>query len=191
MWLLIPFLTIVHVLVCLLLVGAVLMQLPRSEGLGAAFGGGMTENLFGAQTTHVLAKLTVWLGIAFFVLTLLLAMTYSHSQPSASALEQELLQGGTRQEPSAAAADIPAASPSPAAAATTEASPLTGPVPDAPAVPAEMAPTPAESAPAPALGPPVEEPSESPVPLPTAPAITIPAEGVDGGAEAPAPPPAG
>ena len=29
----------------------ILMQRPKSEGLGAAFGGAVTENLFGAQTT--------------------------------------------------------------------------------------------------------------------------------------------
>jgi preprotein translocase subunit SecG len=91
MSILIGFLLVVHVLVCLLMVGSVLMQLPRSEGLGAAFGGGVTENVFGAQTTNVLAKLTVWLGIAFFVVTLALAMAYTHNQPTGTALEKELL----------------------------------------------------------------------------------------------------
>ena len=66
-----------HVLVCVLMVGVVLMQRPKNEGLGAAFGGGMTENIFGAQTTHVLQKFTVWLGIVFFALTLLLAILYA------------------------------------------------------------------------------------------------------------------
>jgi preprotein translocase subunit SecG len=91
MSLLIGSLLVVHVFVCLLMVGSVLMQLPRSEGLGAAFGGGVTENVFGAQTTNVLAKLTVWLGIAFFVITLALAMAYTRSQPTGAALEKELL----------------------------------------------------------------------------------------------------
>ena len=39
MWLIVPILLALHVIVCLLLVLVVLMQLPRSEGLGAAFGG--------------------------------------------------------------------------------------------------------------------------------------------------------
>ena len=38
MWLLLPILLVLHVVVCLLLVLVVLMQLPRSEWLGAAFG---------------------------------------------------------------------------------------------------------------------------------------------------------
>ena len=78
MWLIVPILLVLHVIVCLLLVLVVLMQLPRSEGLGAAFGGAVTENIFGAQTTHVLAKFTVWLGVAFFAITLALAIAYSH-----------------------------------------------------------------------------------------------------------------
>ena len=66
-------LLVVHVLVCLLIVVAVLMQRPKNEGLGAAFGGGMTDSLFGAQTTNVLATITRWLGALFFVLTLTLS----------------------------------------------------------------------------------------------------------------------
>ena len=119
MWLVIPLLLGLHVLVCLLLVGSVLMQMPRSEGLGAAFGGGVTENLFGAQTTHVLAKVTVWLGMGFFALTLLLAMAFSHNQPNASKLEKELL--ASPQVPAAAAAASATPQASPALSLDTEA----------------------------------------------------------------------
>ncbi len=88
---LIGVLLVIHVLICAILVCAVLMQLPRSEGLGAAFGGGAAENVFGAQTTHVLAKLTVWLGVGFFVVTLLLAIAFAHNQPSTSKFEEKVL----------------------------------------------------------------------------------------------------
>ena len=74
---LIYFLLAVEVLVSLLIVLLVLMQRPKSEGLGAAFGGGMTENLFGAQTTNVLQKATRWLGGIFFAAALMLSMLYS------------------------------------------------------------------------------------------------------------------
>jgi len=67
----------IHVLVCFLLVFVVLLQRPRSEGLGSAFGGGVTDNMFGAQTSNVLAKFTVWLAGAFFALTLILSILYS------------------------------------------------------------------------------------------------------------------
>lgn len=80
-----------HVLVCLLMVVVVLMQRPKNEGLGAAFGGGMTENIFGAQTTHVLQKFTVWLGIVFFALTLLLAILYAKRGTGETGIQKQLM----------------------------------------------------------------------------------------------------
>jgi preprotein translocase subunit SecG len=91
MSILINVLIAIHVLVCFLMVGVVLMQRPKNEGLGAAFGGGMTENIFGAQTTHVLQKFTVWLGIFFFVITLVLAMLYARRTAGETAIQRELL----------------------------------------------------------------------------------------------------
>lgn len=67
----------IHVVVSLLIIFVVLMQRPKNEGLGAAFGGGMTDNLFGAQTTNVLQNFTRWLGGIFFALTLLLSVLYA------------------------------------------------------------------------------------------------------------------
>jgi preprotein translocase subunit SecG len=87
---LLPLLLTLHVGVCVLLVIVVLMQRPRSEGLGAAFGGGMTENIFGAQTSHVLAKFTTYLGAIFFVLTLLLAIVYAKASIGSSSIQKEM-----------------------------------------------------------------------------------------------------
>jgi preprotein translocase subunit SecG len=126
MHILLYFLLTLHVLVCLLMVLVVLMQRPRSEGLGAAFGSGMTENIFGAQTTHVLAKFTTWLGIAFFVLTLALAMVYSHLYSSQTSLSKELM---SMSEPKAAASPSPAAQASPSAAPAASATPLASATP--------------------------------------------------------------
>ncbi len=95
-----------HVLVCLLMVGVVLMQRPKNEGLGAAFGGGMTENIFGAQTTHVLQRFTVWLGIIFFALTLLLAILYAKRGTGETVIQKELL---SQPVPAATPAAVPAA----------------------------------------------------------------------------------
>ena len=115
MWLIVPILLALHVIVCLLLVLVVLMQLPRSEGLGAAFGGTVTDNIFGAQTTHVLAKFTVWLGVAFFAITLMLAIAYSRRESGRTRIQQELL--------NAAVPSASATAPAPAVAATPAASP--------------------------------------------------------------------
>jgi preprotein translocase subunit SecG len=125
MWLIVPILLVLHVIVCLLLVLVVLMQLPRSEGLGAAFGGAVTENIFGAQTTHVLAKFTVWLGVAFFAITLMLAVAYSRRESGRTRVQQELLNAAAPPASSTTAAPAATAAPtaSPGEAALPAASP--------------------------------------------------------------------
>lgn len=70
----------VNVLVSILLIFVVLLQRPKNEGLGAAFGGDTTSNLFGAQTTNVLANITRWLGGIFFALTLILSILYAKQE---------------------------------------------------------------------------------------------------------------
>jgi preprotein translocase subunit SecG len=142
MWLLLPILLVLHVVVCLLLVLVVLMQLPRSEGLGAAFGGAVTENIFGAQTTHVLAKFTVWLGVAFFVITMLLAIAYSRRDVGRSGIQRELLNTAAP-----AASPSPTSGPAPASSSEVTA-PAATPVSSPPAASsAPAAATPASAAP--------------------------------------------
>jgi len=65
---------VIYVFVCLAMILLVLMQRPKQEGLGAAFGANTTDQLFGARTTNVLQKGTVYLAVMFFVLTLTLAI---------------------------------------------------------------------------------------------------------------------
>jgi preprotein translocase subunit SecG len=87
---LISLILVVWSIVSLLMILVILMQRPKSEGLGAAFGGGVTENIFGAQTTTVLTKITGWLAGIFFALTFLLSILYAHKGRSESALSREL-----------------------------------------------------------------------------------------------------
>jgi preprotein translocase subunit SecG len=115
MWLsiLIPILLTILVIVCVLLTLVVLMQRPRSEGLGAAFGSGMTENIFGAQTTTVLTKATVYLGGIFFGVTLLLTILIARqsSERRTGLLENELK--NTKPAPTTTVAPKTSAVPSP------------------------------------------------------------------------------
>jgi preprotein translocase subunit SecG len=98
----------------------ILMQRPKSEGLGAAFGAGVTENIFGAQTTNVLVKFTTWLAGIFFALTFALSVLYAHHITASSAFRRELM----KTQPA------PQASPAPAAA---QPSPGTSPAQASPA----------------------------------------------------------
>ena len=110
----------VDMLVALLMTLVILMQRPKSEGLGAAFGGGVTENIFGAQTTNVLVKFTGWLAGIFFVLTFALGVLYAQRGASDSALHKELMAMPTpaATAPQAPAAGSPAVSPAPNMAPT-------------------------------------------------------------------------
>jgi len=95
MQILINFLLAIYVLVALLMLLVILMQRPKSEGLGAAFGGGVTENIFGAQTTNVLVKFTGWLTGIFFALTFTLSVLYAHKTSRDTGLRNELLKQQT------------------------------------------------------------------------------------------------
>jgi len=106
----------IDMLVALLMTLVILMQRPKSEGLGAAFGGGVTENIFGAQTTNVLTKFTGWLAGIFFVLTFALGILYAKRSASDSSLHRELMG-----MPAATPAASVAANVSPSAAAQSSA----------------------------------------------------------------------
>ena len=120
---LISVLLAVDMLVAVLMTLVILMQRPKSEGLGAAFGGGVTENIFGAQTTNVLVKFTGWLAGIFFMLTFVLGVLYAQRSSSDSALHKELMGMPT---PAAAATASPAP-PAGSPAATTAPNAVTGP----------------------------------------------------------------
>ena len=100
------------VLVALLMVFVILMQRPKSEGLGAAFGGGVTENIFGAQTTNVLVKFTTWMAGIFFALTFALSILYAHkSTTGESAFRRELMKQQTAPQTSPVPTTPPQSSP--------------------------------------------------------------------------------
>jgi preprotein translocase subunit SecG len=88
---LINFLLVIEALVAVLMMLVILMQRPKSEGLGAAFGGGVTENIFGAQTTNVLTTITTWLASIFFIIVLALSVLYAHRGTPDSAVRRELI----------------------------------------------------------------------------------------------------
>src|SRR4029077_14223846 len=109
----------VWMIVALLMILVILMQRPKSEGLGAAFGGAVTENIFGAQTTNVLVKFTAWLTGFFFLVTFFLSILYARKTSGDSVLRRELMKQQTCTSTSAAqqsANPSPVSSPAPASA---------------------------------------------------------------------------
>jgi preprotein translocase subunit SecG len=170
-------LLVVFVIVCLLMILLVLMQRPKQEGLGAAFGAGVTDQVFGARTTNVLQRGTVYLGSLFFLLSLTLAVLIGHKNKKISMLPakppvakvESTVPVETKQEPETpkSLSDELPKDPSPAKD-----------VPPAPPIPAD---TPAkEAVPAPPI--PADTPAKEAVPAPPIPADTPAKEA------APAPP---
>lgn len=70
-------LIVVEVLCCLMLIGVILLQQSKSQGMGLAFGGGMGESLFGSRAGNVLTKLTVILSLIFLANTTILGILYT------------------------------------------------------------------------------------------------------------------
>jgi preprotein translocase subunit SecG len=118
MTILINLLLVIEALVATLMMLVILMQRPKSEGLGAAFGGGVTENIFGAQTTNVLTTITTWLASIFFLIVLALSVLYAHRGAPNSALRRELMKTSA---PAKAAAPLPAKAAAQKAAADAKA----------------------------------------------------------------------
>ena len=170
-----------YVFVALLMILVILMQRPKSEGLGAAFGGGVTENIFGAQTTNVLTKITGWLAAMFFLLTFALSILYAHKGNTDSGLRRELMK--SQPPPAAATTASPSASPGPSSAVgppgtVTNPTPASnGPAPSVKPSDAAVGAVPAATSSVPASTPaPPSTPASSAKPsaAPSAPASTPP-----------------
>ena len=101
-------LLVIHVIICLLLALLVLMQRPKQEGLGAAFGSGLTDQAFGARTTDVLQKGTVYLGTLFFVVTLVLAILIGKRQSANPSMADTSADTAEETTPADVAPAIPA-----------------------------------------------------------------------------------
>ncbi|HKL20349.1 MAG TPA: preprotein translocase subunit SecG [Tichowtungia sp.] len=63
----------------LALIGLILLQKSKSQGLGTAFGGGGNDSVLGARAGNVLTRATVGIGIVFLVNTLILGMLFAGS----------------------------------------------------------------------------------------------------------------
>jgi preprotein translocase subunit SecG len=62
------FLTVIHVVVCFVLIGIILLQPGTGADLAGAFGGQGSQTAFGPRgTVNVLTKATTWLAIIFAI----------------------------------------------------------------------------------------------------------------------------
>lgn len=74
---------IIHILAAIAMILVVLLQTGRGSEIGAAFGGGASNTLFGSSgTSGFMTKMTTGVVVIFMVTSLLLAYFYSHRQYS-------------------------------------------------------------------------------------------------------------
>ena len=101
-------LIIIHVLVCIALIMIVLLQTGKGADMGAAFGGGSSQTLFGSTgASTFLSKATTGAAIIFMVTSLGLAWMSSHRTAGVSVV--------TATPPPVESTQQPATTPPPAA----------------------------------------------------------------------------
>jgi preprotein translocase subunit SecG len=94
-------LTFLHVLVCFALIGVVLLQSGKGAEMGASFGAGGSQSVFGASGgSTFLSKLTTGAAIIFMLTSLTLA--YLSGNPSSSSI-----MAGKSQKPAPAKQSAP------------------------------------------------------------------------------------
>ncbi len=72
---------VIHVVICIGLILIVLLQTGRGSEIGAAFGGGSSQTLFGSSgSSKFMTKLTTITVVVFMVTSLILAYFYSHRE---------------------------------------------------------------------------------------------------------------
>lgn len=104
----VTFLLAIHIIVCLMLIFIVLIQGGKGAEMGAAFGGGSSQTVFGSRgAATFLGKMTTVVAVVFMITSLLLAMASVKGgsivrQPSmpGQTAPQGMPAGGTEQLPS-------------------------------------------------------------------------------------------
>lgn len=76
----------IHIALCIVLIGLVLLQQGKGADLGAAFGSGSSNTVFGAAgATAFITKLTTGIAISFMITTVMLINIYSAHSRSVAA----------------------------------------------------------------------------------------------------------
>jgi preprotein translocase subunit SecG len=118
---------ILHILVCLALIGIVLLQAGKGADIGAAFGAGSSQTMFGTRgAATFLQKATVTAAVTFMVTSL--ALTFISNRSKTSSVVKQALPG----------APPAPATPAPPGAPSAPATP--GALPGLPATPSQSTP---------------------------------------------------
>ena len=141
-------LIVLHMLICLALIGVVLIQSGKGGGLAGGAFGGSAQTVFGGRgATDIVTRATMVLGGLFFVTSLVLALMTTGQRGST----RSLIQNEARRAASTPAAPGSAPSQTPPVGGGTAPAPTGG---TAPAPTGGTAPAPTGGQPAPTSGTP-------------------------------------
>lgn len=85
---------VVHVLVALGLIGLIMLQHGKGADIGAAFGSGSSNTVFGARgSANFLSRTTAILAVVFFITSLTLAYFIGSGADTSSAIERAATTG--------------------------------------------------------------------------------------------------
>jgi preprotein translocase subunit SecG len=134
---------IIHVIVCIALILIILLQSGKGADIGAVFGGGSSQTVFGSTgASTFLSKVTIGAAVVFMLTSIVL--TYFSGRGGLVAERSIVTEQPATQAPMTAPAPGPEASPP--AQATPQ---------------AQSVPKPTESAPTPTPAPAAEKPAEA------------------------------
>jgi preprotein translocase subunit SecG len=90
------FVIVIHIIVCIALIMIVLLQTGKGADMGAAFGGGSSNTLFGATgASSFLSKMTTVAAVVFMLTSLILAYMATNRTRSSVLSDQPAVQQST------------------------------------------------------------------------------------------------
>ncbi len=114
---------IVHVIVCFLMIGAILLQAGKGAEIGAAFGGS-SQTVFGSRGPGTfLSKVTVAAAIIFMLTSLGLAVLSKERTFSSTVIDLNKKQSSPSPQPTTPTQDSSQANPSGEASSSTPGTP--------------------------------------------------------------------
>ncbi|MFV8819944.1 preprotein translocase subunit SecG [Haliea sp. E17] len=99
---------VVHLLVALAIIGLIMMQQGKGADMGASFGAGASQTLFGSSGSgNALTRATSWLVAVFFATSFGLAVLANQSSAPVDDLGIELPVSGVQSAPQSTSDELP------------------------------------------------------------------------------------
>jgi preprotein translocase subunit SecG len=93
-------LLVLHLLICLGLIGVVLVQSGKGGGLAGGAFGGTAQTVFGGRgATDFMTRATMVLGVAFFVTSIVLALVKTNEGRTSRSVIRQMQQRASQQAP--------------------------------------------------------------------------------------------